>query len=640
MNKIRICLAQMKVIPANPQENLKKVLSCIEKAKEDKAEIIVFPEMALPSYIIGDIWERESFINECMDCLEEVRKASDGITVVIGSIDIDKNKKNEDGRVRKYNTCFVFNDGNLIRKTIKTLQPNYREFDDNRHFYDNRKKTFEDIKQHFEGGGSIYFPENFVGYALFHDNQFKTDNFRNPMNFNRIAIMLCEDAWDHDYTISPINEIKKVCRTLDALESPNLFINISCSPYTQGKNNKRNRVFGNHAKNINAPIVYVNSVGVQNNGKTIYSFDGNSCIYDKSGNQINPYKPFQEGCETIEIDLDENFGDTGYAPQDDIKMVYDAIVYSTKEYMNEMGIKKVVIGASGGIDSAVVTALFSKILPARDILLVNMPSKYNSKTTKDAAEKLASNIGCPYKIIAIQDSVDLTKSQLKKVGLDLNSLAIENIQARDRSARVLAACSSSFGGPFTCNANKSEMTVGYSTMYGDTCGFISPIADLWKGQVYELAKYINKEAGYDLIPKESIEVKPSAELSKDQDVTRSLGDPLNYPYHDKLFASWVERWNRLDPEDILRFYVDGILEQEIEYEGNIRELFRTHREFIDDLERWWNNFTGLAVFKRVIGCPIIGVSRRCFGFDMRESIVKYTYSKKYIQLKKQILEGT
>ena len=519
----------------------------------------------------------------------------------------------------------------MQRKIVKTLQPNYREFDDNRHFYDNRKLCFDQILKHNFSNPSIDMLDQ-IDIFLSLNSQIKINN-------HRLGFVICEDSWQNDYTVSPIDTVNRICKKVDSKNKMDLLINISCSPYTQGKNNKRNRVFGNHAKRINAPIVYVNNVGVQNNGKTIYSFDGNSCIYDKSGNQINPYKPFQEGCETIEVDLDEDFGDTGYAPQDDIKMVYDAIVYTTKEYMNEMSIKKVVIGASGGIDSAVVAALMSKILPARDILLVNMPSKYNSKTTKDAAEKLASNIGCPYKVIAIQESVDLTKSQLKKVGLDLNSLAIENIQARDRSARVLAACSSSFGGPFTCNANKSEMTVGYSTMYGDTCGFISPIADLWKGQVYELAKYINKEAGYDLIPKESIEVKPSAELSKEQDVTKFLGDPMNYPYHDKLFASWVERWNRLDPEDILKFYVDGILEQEIEYEGNIRELFRTHREFIDDLERWWNNFAGLSVFKRIIGCPIVGTSRRiCGGFDMRESLVKYSYTKKYSEIKKALLE--
>ena len=266
-----------------------------------------------------------------------------------------------------------------------------------------------------------------------------------------------------------------------------------------------------------------------------------------------------------------------------------------------------------------------------------MPSSFNSKITKEAAAKLASNIGCPYKVIAIQESVDLTKSQLKKVGLDLDSLAVENIQARDRSARILSACSSSFGGPFTCNANKSEMTVGYSTMYGDTCGFIAPLADIWKGQVYELAKYINKEAGFDLIPKECITVKPSAELSSNQDVTKGLGDPINYPYHDKLFASFIERWNRFDPEDILKLYSEGLLEQEIEYDGNIRDLFRTHKEFIDDLEKWWNCFSGLSVFKRIIGCPIISVSRRSYGFDMRESLVKYVYTKEYRALKTYIL---
>ena len=344
------------------------------------------------------------------------------------------------------------------------------------------------------------------------------------------------------------------------------------------------------------------------------------------------------------IDLDSNFGDKGYNDTEDIKILHDAIVYGTKEYMEQMGIKKVVIGASGGIDSSVVSAIMSEILPPSNILLVNMPSKYNSMLTKDAAAKLASNIGCPYKVIPIQDSVDLTKSQLKKVGLDLNSFAIENVQARDRSSRILAACSASFGGVFTCNANKSEMTVGYATLYGDVAGFLSPIADLWKGQVYELARYINKMKGYDLIPKSSIDVKPSAELSNKQDITKELGDPLIYPYHDKLFdklfATWIERWNRYAPEEILNLYKEGLLEQDIEYDGNINDLFRTSAAFIEDLERWWNCFSGLSVAKRIQSSPVISVSRRSYGFDMRESQIpaQYTYTSKYKKMKEEILK--
>lgn len=621
MNKIKICLAQMKIVSANPQENLKKILSMIEKAKGDKAEIIVFPEMALPSYLIGDIWERESFLNECMDCLDEVRKASDGITVVIGSIDIDKSKKNEDGRVRKYNTSFVFSNGKLIQKTIKTLQPNYREFDDNRHFYDNRKLTSD----------KVMFNNN--TYTPLATEMGRFSNFNHGET--QIGLAICEDLWDTDYTISQLNNLISGSKN-----EISLIINISCSPYTQGKNNKRNRVFGNHAKNIKAPIIYVNNVGTQNNGKTIYTFDGNSCIYDKSGNQINPYKPFEEGCETIEIDLDEDFGDKGYDEKDNIKMVHDAILYGTKEFMAQMGINKVVIGASGGIDSAVVAALMSEILPSSNILLINMPSKYNSTITKSAALQLANNIGCPYKVIPIQESVDLTKSQLKKVGLDLTSLAIENVQARDRSSRILAACAASFGGVFTCNANKSETTVGYATLYGDVAGFLSPISDLWKGQVYELARYINKMKGHDFIPKASIDVKPSAELSNKQDITKGLGDPLIYPYHDKLFATWIERWNRYTPEEILNLYKEGLLEQDIEYEGNINDLFRTSAAFIEDLEKWWNCFSGLSVAKRIQSSPVISVSRRSYGFDMRESQVpaQYTYTSKYKKMKEEILK--
>ena len=629
MNKIKICLAQMEVIPANPRANTDKILECISKAKKDGAEIIVFPELSLPGYILGDIWERESFLNECMDCLEEVREASEGIIVVIGSIDIDRTKKNEDGRVRKYNTCFVFKNKILITTAIKTLQPNYREFDDNRHFYDNRK---------------VFFDNNFHSIYTNSDGTLLSKNVilldarpQEQLPFY-LSFVICEDSWSNDYSISPINEIDKYF-------SPKMIINISCSPFTSGKNNKRNRVFGNHANNINAPIVYVNNTGVQNNGKTVYTFDGNSCIYDKSGNQINPYKSFEEGCETFEIDLDEDFGDKGYFPKDDISVVHDSIVYGTKKFMEQMGINKVVIGASGGIDSAVVSALMSEILPPENMLLINMPSKFNSQTTKDLAQELARNIGCRYIVHPVGHSCEATAREIRmrntldnipKDNCSVTDFVFENIQARDRSSRVLAAWAAWFGGCFTCNANKSESAVGYTTLYGDLDGFVCPIADLWKTQVYELANYINSNVNK-IIPQGSIDIIPSAELSEKQNVDKNMGDPIIYSFHDRLFSSWIERWNRATLEDNLKWYLNGTLEKEIGYNGNIKELFPTDKSFIEDLERWWKCYT-MSVFKRVQAPTSICIScRPVSGYDIRESQLPLVYTKNYLKMKKELL---
>ena len=424
-------------------------------------------------------------------------------------------------------------------------------------------------------------------------------------------------------------------------------------------------------------MVYINCVGIQDNGKTIYTFDGKSCIYDKVGNQVDvlrnqknvDYYSFNEACQTFEIDTNAEFGKMlGF--RDDTEKLYRAIKYGTQKFMERMGINKVVIGVSGGIDSAVVAVIMSQILPKENILLVNMPSRYNSDLTKNAAKKLAENIGCKYVVTPIEKSVELTDSQIdfdlgktieKGIGKDgvpfaietyhhegLTPFMLENVQARDRSSRVLAAWAAAFKGVFTCNANKSEMTVGYSTLYGDLSGFLAPIADLWKIQVYELARYLNCHLGC-IIPQESIDVVPSAELSNDQDVTKGKGDPIKYFYHDHLFASWVERWDRATPEDILTWYINGTLEKEIGYnwkpgceisemtiKGNV---FKTDREFVEDLEKWWNCYQGLAVAKRIQAPPVLAVSRRSFGFDHREAQVGITYTAKYFELKKKILEG-
>jgi NAD+ synthase (glutamine-hydrolysing) len=271
-----------------------------------------------------------------------------------------------------------------------------------------------------------------------------------------------------------------------------------------------------------------------------------------------------------------------------------------------------------------------------------MPSKFNSDLTKNAAKKLSENIGCNYVVTPIEDAVLLTKSQITHLGrgIHLTPFMLENVQARDRSSRVLAAWSASFEGVFTCNANKSEMTVGYTTLYGDLSGFLAPISDLWKTQVYEMARWFNTNVK-NIIPKESIDVVPSAELSENQDVTKGKGDPINYAYHDLLFSSWVERWNRATPEDILTWLMNGTLEEELGWtnEFRIMDIFDNDiKKFVNDLERWWGCYQGLSVAKRIQSPPVIAVSRRSFGFDHREAQVGVTYTDKYLELKEKLME--
>jgi NAD+ synthase (glutamine-hydrolysing) len=199
----------------------------------------------------------------------------------------------------------------------------------------------------------------------------------------------------------------------------------------------------------------------------------------------------------------------------------------------------------------------------------------------------------------------------------------------------------SAGGVFTCNANKSELTVGYSTLYGDLGGYLANIADLWKGEVYALARHLNdKVFGRPVIPEGIFTVTPSAELSAAQNVDEGKGDPIQYPYHDCLFRSWVERWDRATPEDILDWYAAGELEQRLEYAGRVSDHFPDTGTFIADLERWWNQYQGMGVAKRIQAPPVLGVKRRAFGFDHRESQLGTRYTTRYQDLKDRLLKET
>jgi NAD+ synthase (glutamine-hydrolysing) len=262
---------------------------------------------------------------------------------------------------------------------------------------------------------------------------------------------------------------------------------------------------------------------------------------------------------------------------------------------------------------------------------------------------LAENLGCLYASVGIEDSVSVTRAQLEGLELlnvdgqvaqrlQLSSFVMENVQARDRSGRVLAAVAAAFGGAFTCNANKSETSVGYSTLYGDHAGFLANISDLWKGQVYDMCRYINNKAGVEKIPQAILDVKPSAELSDAQNPEQGFGDPFCYPYHDALFRSWVEDWNRQSPEEILEAYMEGRLAEHLEVDEELlARHFPTSKAFVDDLERWWRCYAGMGVAKRIQAPPILAVTRRAYGFDQRESQTKVLWTRYYGELKKKLL---
>lgn len=606
----------MEVYPGRPRDNTRRMLEHVAAARLAGREMVVFPEMAVPGYLLGDEWERPAFLRECEACGEALRDAARGIVALFGNVGLDWHKHNEDGRVRKYNALFAAVDGRFAGPAgspypfvIKTLMPNYREFDDSRHFYDNRKLALELGRP----------PETLIG----------------PVRAGgwSVGAVLCEDGWDTDYLLSPLRIL--------AGKGVDFMVNASASPFTFDKNHKRHRVFSAAAAALGRPLAYVNKTGVQNNGKTVFTFDGATCVYDRTGNVVEGPAAFAEGVLDVELPLDGRaFGRPVSPRRDAVGELDKAIRYGTERFMKSCGVERVVVGASGGIDSAVVASVYSRILPADQLLLVNMPSRYNSRTTIGLARQLASGLGCGYVEAPIEESVQLTRRQLEGLeaawpgrsrALKVSDAVMENVQARDRVARVLSAVAASFGGVFTCNANKSELTVGYTTLYGDLGGYMANIADLWKGEVYALGRHLNQQGA--VIPEGCFTVTPSAELSAAQAVDEGKGDPLIYPYHDCLFRSWVESWNRTTPEEILEWYQGGVLEQRIGYDGNVGKLFATPAAFVADLERWWNLYQGLGVAKRIQAPPVLAVKRRAFGFDHRESQMGARYTRRYEEMK-------
>jgi len=597
MTDIKIAVVQMEVVAGKPDVNCEKIIQKIKEARENKNDVVIFPEMVVSGYLLGDEWENVGLIKKLMEINEKIREESSGITVIWGNVWVDFEKTGEDGRIRKYNAALIssdkkwLNNGGFEGYTFKTLLPKYREFDDERHFYsmqklaDERQVDIKDLLKPFE--------VNVRGQKI------------------KIGLSLCEDMWDENYFNKPIEILVK--------NGAEIVINISASPWTWQKNNKRHQIVKNILSKNPVNFVYCNNVGIQNNGKNIFLFDGSSTIYSYDGEIIKTAKPYNE--EILEINLaDFNKGlskEVDSLDNRDTEELYDGLIYGLRKFFEQNNLKKAVIGISGGIDSAVSVSLLVMALGKEKVLGVNMPSKYNSDLTKNAAKKLAENLEIEYKVIPIQNGVDLTMKELENNGFKVSDFVMENIQARDRGSRILAGVAACVGGVMINNSNKTEMALGYTTLYGDMNGAICPIADLYKWEVYKLAEYINKINGKEIIPKEIFEVVPSAELSDKQDVTMGKGDPILYPYHDKLVRSFVEF--RKDLMEILEWYDKKTIETEMHLEkGLIKKYFLTRDEFKKDLEEKWKMFK-LSYFKRIQAPPIIAVSRRAFGYDLRES---------------------
>ena len=406
------------------------------------------------------------------------------------------------------------------------------------------------------------------------------------------------------------------------------------------------RTLAETAREKGKAIFYINTLGLQDKGKTVYAFPGRAQVFNENGERVLISPAYTEGVSVI---------DTAQLPpavtqhtEESIAPIHRMLRYAVQKFLARIHMERVVIGISGGIDSAVAAALYVDAIGAENVLLVNMPSRFNSATTKGLAAQLADNLGCRHMIVPIEESVTHTVDQLTTVPimgkcaaegehLTISSFVRENMQARDRSGRVLSAVAAAWGAGFTCNANKAESTVGYATLYGDQAGFLSALADLWKYQVYDLARYLNDSVyGREVVPQGIIDIVPSAELSDAQNVDEGKGDPIRYPYHDYLFRAFAE--NNETPEEILEYYAKNALEAHIGCKkGLVAEYFPTAADFIADLERWWGLYTGMAVAKRIQSPPLLSVSGRAYGSDHPESQIGAYETIRYRALKEKLL---
>ena len=631
---LKIACAQPEITAGRPDLNTQKILQIIKQSAQSGADILFLPELAVPGYLLGDLWEQTSFLEDCETYGRQIINATADLNlcVVFGNIALDRSKVNEDGRMRKYNAAFAAYKGQAIGNSalpynfiVKHSLPNYREFDDSRYFYSLAQLAAELDTTPAQLTKPVQLCIKGTNISL--------------------GIMLCEDGWTDNYHFNVPQAL--------ADSGADILCNLSCSPFTLNKNAKRHRLFAAQAKAAALPLVYCNNTGIQNNGKNIFTYDGCSCVYNADGSLMAEAPAYSE--EILYTNFDTETKQIAGTPAPLLAMekaenIYQAIRYGVQKFLQQLGVTKMVVGLSGGIDSAVTAALYTDILGAQNVLLVNMPGRYNAELTKNMALKTAQALKANYMVVPIAESAEYTRTQItatpvtsfangREFNLSVSPYVMENIQARDRGARVLAGLAAAFGGAFSCNSNKTEITVGYATFYGDICGLVAPIGDLWKHEVYALGHYLNDNVfKREVIPAEIFAMRPSAELSPEQTVGTG-GDPLVYPYHDKLFALFVESWHKASPAGILRHYADGTLPQLLGCQPElIAETFKDAASFIADLERWWKLFCGLSVAKRIQAPPIISISRRAYGYDHREAQLTPYFSLEYQKLKNELLK--
>jgi len=536
---MKIALAQLNYHVGNFEANTSKIISAIQKAEQEKADLIVFSELAICGYPPRDFLEFEEFIAECEKNIRLIAQHCHKVAAIVGAPTRNNNQRGK----KLYNSAYFLHQGKVADVVHKTLLPNYDIFDEYRYFEPNRN---------------------------FHLLDFKGE---------KIALSICEDLWnitEQLYEIDPMEELAKL--------KPSLIVNIAASPFNYNQEKDRKKVLHASFQKYQLPIVYCNHVGAQ----TELIFDGGSIFINAKGEIQNELKYFSEDFDVVDTTV--HSAQKTQVEKSKTALIHDALISGIKDYFGKLGFKKALVGLSGGIDSAVVFAMAAEALGSENVMGVLMPSQFSSDHSISDARKLAANLNAEQHLIEIEPLFSAFSEQLAPLFQNLPfNLAEENLQARIRGT-LLMAVSNKFGHILLNTTNKSEAAVGYGTLYGDMNGGLSILGDLYKLEVYDLARYINRDK--EIIPLNSIEKAPSAELRPGQKDSDSLPE---YDVLDKILYQYIEL--RKGPEAIINQGFDS---------STVKRVLK---------------MVNTTEYKRHQTPPILRVSSKAFGTGRRMPIV-------------------